>query len=333
MSSKSILGKLRGLKQSLEEERLLLFSYVILSGLLIYLCTVPGFLTTANLYILLQRVAFLGLLSVGMTLVILTGGIDLSVGSVVALAAVLTGYFQHWGTCLSFRGAGSFIAPEPVILLMILGIGAAVGLLNGFSSGIGIPDFAVTLATLFSIRGAAFAVTGGLIVYGIGPLTRRVATGDIGHVPYVFLIFVGILICMHILLKNTPLGKSIYAIGENARVATLSGISYLKTKLAVYTISGILAAMGGWIMAGRTDVGNPMFGIGAELDAIAAVVIGGTNLYGGAGGLVHTIAGVLIISLARNLLELHGVPATLRFVLIALILGASLVLQRVLSRK
>jgi len=333
LNSKRISGKLaRSLRSSFRENPLFFLSYFILGGLFIWMCTVPGFLTAANLYILLHRIVQLGLLSIGMTLVILTGGIDLSVGSMLALACALTGQFQHWGTSAGYIGAGSYIAPEPVILLMILGIGGAVGMFNGFNSGIGIPDFAVTLGTMIGIRGAAYAVTGGVQIFGLGPVTKSIARGSIGNVPYVFFVLVAIVIFVLVLEKNTILGKSIYAVGENPRVAILSGVSYLKTKLMVYIMSGIFAAMAGWTLAGRMDIGDPKAGVGFELDAIAAVVIGGTDLYGGFGGVGYTISGVLIIVLAQNLMALYGVTPNVRLILIALILLVYLVLQRVIKR-
>lgn len=319
-------------KSKFKETPLFFLSYFILGGLFIWMCTLPGFLTGENLYILLHRFVQLGLLSIGMTLVILTGGIDLSVGSVFALACALTGHFQHWGTYAGYSGAGSYIAPEPVILLMILAIGGCVGILNGSLSGVGIPDFAVTLGTMIGIRGAAYAITGGMKTFGIGPFTRNIARGSVGNLPYVFFVFAVILLVIFITERYTILGKSIYAVGENPRVATLSGVSYLRTKLVVYTLSGIFAALAGWILAGRLDTGDPKVGVGAELDAIAAVVIGGTDLYGGFGGVGYTIPGVLIILLAQNLMALYGISPNARLILIALILLVYVVLQRTLKR-
>jgi ribose transport system permease protein len=316
----------------IRENIIFYLSYVILGVLFLWMCTVPGFLTVENLYILLQRVVQLGFLSIGMTLVILTGGIDLSVGSILALACALTGQFQHWGTSAGYHGAGSFIAPELMILFMILGIGALVGVINGFTSGIGIPDFAVTLGTMIGIRGAAYAVTGGVQIFGLGPITKNIAQGSIGNVPYVFFIFILIFALVLLMEKNTIMGKSIYAVGENPRVAILSGISYLETKLLVYILSGVFAAMAGWILAGRMDIGDPKVGTGVELDAIAAVIIGGTSLYGGYGGIVHTFSGVLIIVLGQNLMALYGVSPNVRIILIALILLIYLTVQKIIKR-
>jgi len=333
ISFKYLLGKLtKNFKISIRENPLFFLSYFILGSLFIWMCDIPGFLTVENLYILLHRIVYLGLVSIGMTLVIITGGIDLSVGSILGLACSLTGYFQHWGTWYGYIGQGSFIAPEPVILLMILGIGGLVGMLNGFASGIGIPDFAVTLGTMIGIRGAAYAITGGMKTFGLGPMTNNIAKGSIGNVPYVFFIFVVVLIFISVFERKTAMGKSIYAIGENPRVAILSGISYLKTKMMVYIISGILAGMAGWILAGRLDTGDPKVGIGLELDAIAAVIIGGTNLYGGFGGVEYTIPGVLIIVLTSNLMALYGVSSNVRLIGVALLLLVFLVLQRLFNR-
>lgn len=334
ISFKHFLSKLtESFKSNFKENPLFFLSYFILGILFIWMCTIPGFLTIENLYILLHRIVHLGLVSIGMTLVIITGGIDLSVGSILALTCSLTGYFQHWGTWYGYIGQGSFIAPEPVILLMILGVGGLVGMLNGFASGIGIPDFAVTLGTMIGIRGAAYAITGGMKTFGLGPMTNNIARGSIGNVPYVFFIFVTALIFISIFERKTAMGKSIYAIGENPRVAKLSGISYLKTKMMVYIISGVLAGMAGWILAGRLDTGDPKVGVGLELDAIAAVIIGGTNLYGGFGGVEYTIPGVLIIVLTRNLMALYGVSSNVRLIGVALLLLVFLVLQRLFKRK
>lgn len=334
ISFKIFLGKFtKNFKMSFREKPLFFLSYFILASLFIWMCGIPGFLTVENLYILLHRIVHLGLVSIGMTLVIITGGIDLSVGSILALTCSLTGYFQHWGTWYGYIGQGSFIAPEPVILLMILGVGGLVGMLNGFASGIGIPDFAVTLGTMIGIRGAAYAITGGMKTFGLGPMTNNIAKGSIGNVPYVFFIFVMVLIFISVFERKTAMGKSIYAIGENPRVAKLSGISYLKTKMMVYIISGVLVGMAGWILAGRLDTGDPKVGVGLELDAIAAVIIGGTNLYGGFGGVEYTIPGVLIIVLARNLMVLYGVSSNVRLIGVALLLLVFLILQRLFKRK
>lgn len=334
ISFKGFLGKIiKSFKSSFRENPLFFLSYFILGSLFIWMCTIPGFLTVENLYILLHRIVHLGLISMGMTLVIITGGIDLSVGSILALTCSLTGYFQHWGTWYGYIGQGSFIAPEPVILLMILGCGGLVGMINGVVSGIGIPDFAVTLGMMIAIRGAAYAITGGMKTFGLGPITQNIAKGSIGNIPYVFFIFVAVLIFISVFERKTAMGKSIYAIGENPRVAKLSGISYLKTKMMVYIISGVLAGMAGWILAGRLDTGDPKVGVGLELDAIAAVIIGGTNLYGGFGGVEYTIPGVLIIVLARNLMALYGVSSNVRLIGVALLLLVFLVLQRLFRRK
>jgi ribose transport system permease protein len=307
-------------------------SYLVLLLLFALLCTISGFLTTANIYILLHRIVALGLVAMGMTLVILTGGIDLSVASVVALSCSLTGLFQHWGTWYGYSGQGSFIAPEPIILLMVLAAGGVVGLINGVASGVRIPDFAVTLGTMIGIRGAAYAVTGGMKTFGLGPFTKSLANDGIGVIPYVFFIFIAVLVILSNLEKRTALGKCIYAIGENPRVAALSGISYLKTKVSVYAISGTLAALAGWIIAGRLNTGDPKVAVGLELEVIAAVIIGGTDLYGGYGGVRYTVSGILIIVLARNLMALYGISPNVRVIWIALILLAFLILQRLVKR-
>ena len=200
-------------KREFKQNPQVFLSYPVLLVLFVLLCTVPGFLTTANIYILFHRIVALGLVAMGMTLVIMTGGIDLSVASVVALSCSLTGLFQHWGTWYGYSGQGSLFAPEPIILLMVLAAGAFVGLINGVASGVRIPDFAVTLGTMIGIRGAAYAVTGGMKTFGLGPFTKSLANDGIGVIPYVFFIFIAVLVILANLEKRTVLGKSIYAIG------------------------------------------------------------------------------------------------------------------------
>jgi ribose transport system permease protein len=319
-------------KREFKQNPQVFLSYLVLLVLFALLCTIPGFLSTANIYILFHRIVALGLVAMGMTLVIMTGGIDLSVASVVALSCSLTGLFQHWGTWYGYSGQGSLIAPEPIILLLVLAAGGFVGLINGVASGVRIPDFAVTLGTMIGIRGAAYAVTGGMKTFGLGPFTKSLANDGIGVIPYVFFIFIAVLVTLANLEKRTALGKSIYAIGENPRVAALSGINYLKTKVSVYAISGILAALAGWIIAGRLNTGDPKVAVGLELEVIAAVIIGGTDLYGGYGGVRYTVSGILIIVLARNLMALYGVSPNERIIWIALILLAFLILQRLVKR-
>lgn len=270
----------------------------------------PLFLTTLNISNVLRQAAALGVVSVGQTFVILTAGIDLSVGSVITLTdCIAAGVMQG--------------RPERMIpaALLALAVGLVIGLINGLTiTKLRLPDFIVTLGMMSIANGLVFIYTDGREV---GLVTRRftsLSEGSIGPIPMAFVVWAIVAILGIILLGFARKGRHIYAAGGNPEVARLSGINVDVIRTLAYMFCGLTAAMSGLILAARLRVGYPIAGRGFELDSIAAVVIGGTSLFGGRGGVGGTIAGVLIMSILNNILNLLVIPGFVQMVIKGLII-------------
>jgi ribose transport system permease protein len=294
----------------------------------------PGFLTIQNVLNLLRSFSFLGFISIGMTFVILNGGLDLSVASVLAFSTVVTGLMQHWGIYLGHVDELSLIYPTPFIILTVLLMGSLIGLINGIViTRLRIADFVATLGMMVFVRGMAFAISGGRTVFGLDSMVKFIGRGLVAGIPFVAVLWIGSIIICAVVLRYTIFGINLYATGENPEAARLSGASPIFYKIAVYTISGFFAALAGICMAGRLDVGEPRVAQGWELDAIAAVVIGGTLFAGGYGGVVRTIIGVVIIGLIRNILGLLGILPDPQQLIMGLVLLFAVILQSFISRR
>jgi ribose/xylose/arabinose/galactoside ABC-type transport system permease subunit len=300
--------------------------------LLIIIATilVPGFITMQNIMNLLRNISFLGIISIGMTFVILTAGIDLSVASILALCGVITALMQHWGIYLGYTDQLSFIYPIPFIFITVLLIGSIIGFINGFIiTKLKIADFAVTLGIMIFARGLAFAISGGRTIFGVDNITQFMGRGMLFGIPFITVIWVTLIFISTFILKYTIFGKYLYASGENPKAAYISGIDPEYYKIIAYTISGLLAALVGICMVGRLNVGEPRVAQGWELDAIAAVVIGGTSFSGGEGGVLKTIIGVIIIALIRNILSVLGIMPAPQQMIMGLVLLMAVILQSV----
>jgi len=270
--------------------------YLVLIGLFIGGAVSSGaFLKVANLLNVLRQVSILGLISIGMTFVILTAGIDLSVGAVLGLTSIVLALMMPKGIVVAI----------PVALLcgVVVGLANGVGVTKG-----GMPPFIVTLGMMSVARGLALFISKGQVIEFSSTYFEVVGAGRIkGLIPVPALVFLGTLGLASFFLRNTVFGRNIYAVGANEEAARLSGISIENVKIAVYLLSGFLASIGGLVFASLLSVGVPTGGEGIELDAIAAVIIGGTSLFGGAGGMSGTFAGVLIIGLINNILNLNNI--------------------------
>jgi ribose/xylose/arabinose/galactoside ABC-type transport system permease subunit len=275
------------------------------------------FLTVRNLLNVSRQVAADGIISVGMTLAILTGGIDLSVGSVIGLSAVLLARYQYLGV---------------VGLLIALAAGAAVGLLNGFFiSKWRMPPFVVTLAMMIAVRGTAVLVAGSHPIEGVPSLAAFLGQGEVGPVPASGLVLVTIAFLTWLFLAKTRKGRYVYAVGGNEESTRLAGINVSWIKIMVYVLSGTMAAISGIIIGGHLNVGDPVQGAGSELDAIAAVAIGGTSLKGGRGGVGSTIVGLLIVGMVNNLLNLLNVAGYTQRIIIGIMIIIAVAVQRIRS--
>jgi ribose transport system permease protein len=250
----------------------------------------PYFLTSNNLFNIGVQVSIVAIVAVGQTFVILTAGIDLSVGSVAGFAGVL-------GT-MAIANAGLPIIPGIIIGILV---GAAVGLVNGLLvTQMRLPPFIATLGMLGVARGLTFIVGGENAVYGLPSSFRLFGEGQIGPFPMPLLYLIVIAVAAYLILSRTKLGRYAYAIGSNEQAARLSGIPINRYKLAVYMISAALAGFGGMIAASLVHSGQPNYGIGLELNAIAACVIGGASLFGGVGTIGGTLIGAFLMTVITN---------------------------------
>ncbi len=259
----------------------------------------PYFLTVENVLNILLQSANIGIMAAGMTLVIVAAEIDLSVGAIEALA-------------------GSTMA----VIIINLGMPAGIGILGGLAIGMlaamisgfftarfRIPSFVTTLGMLGIARGFALIMTNGRAVYGLPEVIKFIGQGKIWIIPTPVILAAIIFIIAHVIMRYTRFGTNIYAVGSNVQAAVLSGIDPARIRLAVLTISGFCAAIGGLILASRLNSGNGTVGAADNLDVIAAVVIGGTSLFGGVGTIFGTLVGVLLVGSIRNGLNLLAVSA------------------------
>ena len=260
-----------------------------------------NFLTANNLLNLLLQVTSNALIAFGMTFVILTGGIDLSVGSILALSSALTA---------GLLGSGM---PVTLAILISLILGCILGMINGLLISYGkLAPFIVTLATMTIFRGATLVYTNGNpITKGLSDtfLFQFLGQGYIVGIPFPVIIMFIVFIVLYVLLHKTAFGKSVYAIGGNEKAAYISGVKLNKVKIIIYSISGIMASISGLIITSRLSSAQPTAGASYEMDAIAAVVLGGTSLSGGKGRILGTLIGALIIGVLNNGLNIIGVSA------------------------
>jgi len=258
----------------------------------------PHFLNPINILNVLRQVAMYGILGIGMTFVILTRGIDLSVGSTVALTGVTGAIMMEQGV------------PIPLMVAACLLIGAVIGAFNGFGvSYWRIPAFIMTLGTMVMVRGLAlmFADGGTVNPGSLGENFFFLGGGYLLGVPTPIYIFAIVCLAAAIVLGLTPFGRAIYGVGSNEEAARLSGINVPRVIFGVYTICGVLAALAGLIFLSRLSVGDPNSGLGLELEAITIAVIGGTSLFGGEGTVLGTVGGAMVLAIIANVLNLAGV--------------------------
>ena len=276
----------------------------------------PSFLNYFNLINVVRQVALFGIVSIGLTFVILTRGIDLSVGAIVGVVAVSTALMLVAGTPVWLTCGAAIL------------IGGALGALNGLGVVLGrMPAFVMTLGLMVMARGLAMTLAEGQPV-PLGPHAVGFAWlggGSFMGAPVPVWVFGAVALVAFLVLRFTAFGRSVYAVGSNPEAARLSGINVGLTLFSVYVISGVLSAVTGLIFVSRLTVGEPTAGTGLELEAIAIAVIGGTSLFGGEGGVVGTVIGAAILAVIANLLNLTGVePFTQQIIKGAIIIGAVL---------
>jgi ribose/xylose/arabinose/galactoside ABC-type transport system permease subunit len=296
-----------------------LLGLVLLSALLSVLS--PYFLTVSNLLNVLEQTSINAVIAAGMTFVIISGGIDLSVGSIVAFSGVLL--------ASSLQGA----LPTPLAIVVGLAAGAACGLVNGLLITHGrLPPFIATLGMMSVARGAALVFTDGRPVSGFEAGFRSLATGRVLGIPAPVLCAAVVYLVAHLLLSRTRFGRYVYAIGGNEEATRLSGVAVRFHKTMVYVLCGVTSAIAAVLLTARLNSAQPIAGMMYELDAIAATVIGGTSLLGGSGSLGGTLVGALIMGVLRNGLNLLGVSSFLQQIVIGVVIIVAVLVDSMLKR-
>lgn len=288
----------KSLMQGDAAQKLLAFGSLIIIFIVFSLAS-PNFFQFDNIVGILLSTAVTGVLAIGVTFVIITSGIDLSVGTVMTFSAVMTGVF-----ITSWKG--------PVILGVIVGIlaGAVCGFINGLAiSKMKLPPFIATLGMMMITKGLSLVISGTKPVYFTDtPSFNQIAMANVLGIPMAVIIMFGVAVIASIVLTKTVFGRYNFALGSNEEAARLSGINVDGWKIAIYTVTGLFAGLAGVLMASRLNSAQPSLGFGYEMDAIAAAVVGGTSLSGGEGSILGTIIGAFIMTVLTNGLRILSVP-------------------------
>ncbi|BAJ62578.1 MULTISPECIES: ABC transporter permease [Anaerolinea] len=296
----------------------LVFSFLLLMIALSLLS--ERFLTPANLMNVLRQATINGIVSVGMTIVILTGGIDLSVGSVLALSVTVGASLMKQGT------------PVGLAVASALGIGTLLGVINGLMiTRAKIPPFIATLGMLTVARGLTLLYTQGQPITGLPATFRWIGTGVVAGIPMPVILSLAVFALGWVFLSRTKYGAQIYLLGDNPTAARLAGVPVDRMTVLVYAISGFCAALAGLVLVARLDSAQPIIGQGYEFNAIAAVVVGGTSFSGGEGGLAGTLLGALLIETLNNGLNLLNVSPLWEQVVKGVVIALALLLYKVFS--
>jgi ribose transport system permease protein len=292
-----------------------LIGLVLIMG--VFAAIAPGFLSERNLFNILQQSSINACVALGMTLVIISGGIDLSVGPTAALAAVLSASLMVAGL------------PVPLALLAGLALGAVCGAVNGALVAFGgLQPFIVTLGTLSTYRALALIFTGGNPILGVPATFRSIANGTLLGIPAAVVVVIVVAILAGIILRRTPFGEYLLAVGGNEEAAHIAGVPIAMTKIGAYMLSGVLAALASIILIGRLGAAEPILGNLWELDAIAAAAIGGASLMGGKGSITGTLLGAIVLGAMRNGLTLLNVQAFYQLLATGLIILLAMLVDR-----
>lgn len=258
----------------------------------------PTFFGFENLINILRNTAFTFIVGIAMTFVLISAGLDLSVGSLIALGGVVTGLALKAGV------------PIPLSILLGLALGAIIGLINGFTIiRFNIPPLIVTLGMLYAARGSVLVLTQGAPVYPLPPAFNVIGQGDLAGIPYVVIIAAVLAVLAHIVLTRTTYGRAVYALGGNEETARLSGININRIKLSVYVLTGMASAFTGMLMAARLASAQANAGTGWELQVIAAVIIGGTSMFGGSGSILGSLLGAFFMNVVATGMILMRISA------------------------
>jgi len=296
----------------------------------------PSFIDPINLFNILRQISITGLIALGMTFVILTAGIDLSVGSLLAFCGMVAAVVAKGGAANTLSldpsnapGYGWFAAMLAAII-----VGAVCGGIQGLAiTRLKVPPFVVTLGGLTVFRGLTLTISNGGPISGFDASMRWFGTGLIGPVPVPAVIFIVAAILCHIVLRYTRYGRAIYAVGGNAEAARLSGLRVDRILVSVYVIVGFFAGLAAFVLSARLNSSEAVAGIGYELTVISAVVIGGTSLFGGVGSITGTVVGAALIGVLQNGLQFNNVSSYTQSIVIGLILIFAVAFDRWLKSR
>lgn len=299
---------------------MLFFAVILFAACMI---GVPRFATAGNLMNIMIQVSINALIACGMTFVILSDGIDLSVGSVAAIAGVAG------ASAIKMMPNASVPVCLLVILVTAVAVGGLCGAVNGFCiAKLNVPSFIATLAMMNAARGLAYVFTDAKPVFGLPESFGWLGLRSIGGIPVSIILMVLVIAASYIVLQKTCFGRYIYAVGSNKEVAKLTGIHVTGTRFSVYVISGILAALAGLVLASKLQNGQATAATGYELNAIAAVAMGGTSMSGGRGGIPQTVVGLFVIGIINNALSLLGVSSYWQTVAMGAIILAAVIIDQ-----
>jgi ribose/xylose/arabinose/galactoside ABC-type transport system permease subunit len=297
--------------------------FVLIVLIIVFSSLSERFLLRNNIFNVLRQVSIVGIISVGMTFVMMTGGIDLSCGSVVGFACV--------GAAILMVNAQ--MNPALASLVVCVG-GLCLGLINGaIIHWLQVPPFITTLGMMTSVRGIAYIITGGLPVFGFNQAFTRLGQGYLGVIPIPVLIMAAAFIFGVVFLNTTSAGRHIYGVGGNEEASRLSGVNIRNIKLLVYGISGFMSALAGVVLLARVNSGQPNAGMGYELDVITAVVLGGVRMSGGQGRVYMVIIGVLIMGVMTNGMTMLGINEYVQMLIKGLVLIAAIAFDKFLNEQ
>lgn len=303
---------------------------------LVFAALEPRFLHPLNLMNILRQVSISGLIALGMTFVILTRGIDLSVGAIVAFSGLVAAYVYKGGLDDRFTVGADAAAGAPAVVALAAAVatGAACGAAQGLAvARLAVPAFVVTLGGMSAFRGAALMFSDGGPISGFGPDFAVWGQGRIADVPAPVIVFAVVAVAAHLVLRHTRFGLHVYAMGGDPAAAGLNGVDGRRVTLSVYVIVGALCGLAAFLLAARLNSAEAVAGLGLELDVIAAVVIGGTSLFGGVGGVGGTVIGALLIGVLRNGLVLLNVSSFAQQIVIGVVLVCAVALDQLAKRR
>lgn len=308
----------------------------LLALIVVFTVMNANFIDPLNLFNIMRQISITGLIALGMTFVILTAGIDLSVGSLLALCGMVAAVVAKGGTAntLSLGGSGAVGYGWFAALLAALAVGAFAGFLQGLAiTRLKVPPFVVTLGGLTVFRGLTLTISNGGPISGFDASMRWFGTGLVGPVPVPVIIFAVAAILCHVVLRYTRYGRAVYAVGGNAEAARLSGLRVDRVLVSVYVIVGFFCGLAAFVLSARLNSSEAVAGIGYELTVISAVVIGGTSLFGGIGSVGGTVVGAALIGVLQNGLQFNNVSSYTQSIVIGLILIFAVTFDRWLKSR